>query len=111
ARVVLLAVFREHAGHHTSAAPALALAECGDLTPLDDIYKLWQPFVDQPGVYTYEPKLVRYLCAHGRRREWDLLYAIAESEIREKEKLPQGPSRVWSTVVGNAMYEKSPYTI
>jgi len=62
-------------------------------------------------VYTYEPKLVRYLCAHGRRREWDLLYAIAESEIREKEKLPQGPSRVWSTVVGNAMYEKSPYTI
>lgn len=110
ARKVLLDRFRRYPGNHTTAAPAFALAECGDLTPLDDLYELWNRYRNKPGHYLFEPKLIWYLCKHGRRREWNLLYDISMSEVEMKD-WPGGRSQVWGSVMNSAGYDMNPFAI
>ena len=107
----LRAYVRRYPGNHTSAIAGEMLAQHGDFTLIDEIYKTWHPFRDKPGHYLYDAKLIWHLCKYGKRREWDLLYDISVSEIAMKEKWPRGRSKAWGSVVEGAKATKTPMVI
>ena len=107
----LRAYVRRYPGNHTSAIAGEMLAQHGDFTLIDEIYKTWNPFRDKPGHYLYDAKLIWHLCKYGKRREWDLLYDISVSEIAMKEKWPGGRSKAWGSVVEGAKATKTPMVI
>ncbi len=106
----LRAYVRRYPGNHTSAIAGEMLAQHGDFTVIDEIYKTWHPFRDKPGHYLYEAKLIWYLCKYGKRREWDLLYDISASEF-EMKNWPGGRSRLWGSVMHSAGHAKNPFAI
>ncbi len=103
----LRAYVRRYPGNHTSAIAGEMLAQHGDFTLIDEIYKTWHPFRDKPGHYLYESVNIQYLCKYGRRREWELLHDISASELSIIDKWPGGRSMAYGSVVHN----KHPYAI
>ncbi|MBN9522550.1 hypothetical protein J0H58_29185 [bacterium] len=73
---------RQNPRNNVTAGPAFALAELGDLTPLDIIAEAWEAV--PPDGLICDLHIVAYLCAHGRRREWELLYLMATHPRREQ---------------------------
>lgn len=92
----------------TGAYAADALAELGDKSPVDIFYHEWKSWLDKPGLI-HDSHIAFYLCRHGGKREWELMHAISQKEMKE-HKGP-GDGAVWAAVVGSSVVETNPYAI
>jgi hypothetical protein len=95
---------KQHPYSHVAAYVANALAELGDTSSVDVFHDTWKATLGQAG-HIRESSIAHYLGKHGKRREWELMHAIATEELGGKD-VPQGGT-IWSAVV----YSTNPYAI
>jgi hypothetical protein len=90
----------------TSGLAATALGEFGDTYALD----LYHDELKSGRGSSYDRAgLAMYLCQYGRRRDWELLTAIAEAELRAG--LGPEDHAAWSIVMSGEKSDKNPYAI
>lgn len=87
---------------------ARALAQYGDLSPLEMYYQKYEESLHKGGII-YDSYVVFYMTDHGGRREWELLTKIAEREI--EKGLEAGHARVWPALVNCGKSRSSPWAI
>ncbi|HKB03621.1 MAG TPA: hypothetical protein VKD90_15465 [Gemmataceae bacterium] len=91
---------------YTSGHAATALGELGDPYALD----LYHDELKSGRGSSYDRAgLALYLCQYGRRRDWELLTATAEPELRAG--LGPDEHAVWSQVLWTETSDKNPYAI
>jgi hypothetical protein len=105
---VLRDMVREYRRSHVGAYAANALAELGDTSAVDVFYEEWKSWLGRPGLI-HDSNIVFYLCAHGKRREWELLYAIAVEEVGDGQRPANGV--VWAAVINSGQAETNPYAL
>lgn len=98
-------MLQQYRRSHVGAYVAAALAEFGDTSAVDVFYDEWK---SQPQI-TNDSGIAFYLCRYGQRREWELLYAISQDEIRRGETPSHGA--VWACVINSGQAETNPYAI
>lgn len=105
---VLRDLVKANPRNSTGAYAADALAELSDTSPVDIFYHEWKSCLDKPGLI-HDSHIAFYLCRHGGRREWELLYAISQNEMKEHK----GPwnGAVWAAVVSSSEADTNPYAI
>jgi hypothetical protein len=105
---VLRNMVKEYRRHHVGAYAADALAEFGDLSAVDIFYDAWKAWLGRPGII-YDSHIAFYLCKHGGRREWELLHAISQAEVRDGKG--PGDGAVWACAVNSGVAGTNPYAI
>ncbi len=105
---VLREMVKEHRHNHVGAYAANELAELGDTSAVDIFYDEWKLWLGRGGLI-HDPQIAFYLCAHGGRREWELLHAISLAELRDA----RGPAAgdVWAHAVSSREAGTNPYAI
>jgi hypothetical protein len=105
---VLRDMLKQNRRGHVGGYVADVLAELGDTSAVDLFYDEWKSWLGRPGLM-HDSKIAFYLCAHGKRREWELLHAIALEEIRAGKG--PGEGAVWACVVNSGKADKNPFAI
>lgn len=105
---VLRDMLKLHRRSHVGGYVADALAEVGDTSAVDVFYDEWKAWLGRPGLM-HDSKIAFYLCAHGKRREWELLHDISLKDIAAGKR--PGSGAVWADVVNSGQAEKNPYAI
>lgn len=105
---VLREMVKQDRRGHVGAYAADALAELGDTSAVDLFYDEWKSWLGRRGLI-HESKIAFYLCKHGGRREWELLYAISVSEVRDGKG--PGAGAVWACVVNSGRAGAKAYAI
>lgn len=105
---VLRKMVQENRGNHVGSYAADALVEFGDTSAVDVFYSTWKPSLNHSG-QIYDSHVAFYLCKHGRRREWELLYALSAKELVEDKIPPDGP--VWPCTINSGVAGTNPYAI
>jgi hypothetical protein len=105
---VLRDMLKQYRRSHVGAYVANALAEVGDSSAVDVFYDEWKSWLGRPGLI-HDSRIAFYLCAHGKRREWELLHAISLEELKEGKG--PGSGAVWAAVVNSGKAGTNPYAI
>lgn len=95
---VLRDMLKEYRRSHVGGYVADALAELGDMSAVDVFHDEWKARLGQSG-FEHDSKIAFYLCAHGKRREWELLHAISLEQVRDDKKVSTGV--VWADVINS----------
>lgn len=103
---VLRTIVRENRG--SVAFAARSLAEFDDFSPVDVLYARLKKSIDKPG-RAHGDGVVSYLTTYGTRREWELLYTLAEKEI--EQGLDVGAATVWPVLANCNKARSSPFAI
>jgi hypothetical protein len=106
---VLRDMVKQNRRSHVGAYAAGALAEFGDTSAVDVFYDEWKLWLGRPGLM-HDSHIAFYLCAHGKRREWELLHAISLEEIQNGGQ-GTGGWAVWAAVVNSPPAGTNPYAI
>lgn len=105
---VLRDMVKQYRHSHVGAYAADALAEFGDLSAVDVFYDECRSWLGRPDG-SHELYIAMYLCRHGKRREWELLHAIASEGVAADKGL--GSRGVLGTVVSNRWGANDPFAV
>ncbi len=94
---LLRGLVRTHWGH-LQAHAARSLAQFNDFSSLEVISTQWSKSLEKPGSQIYDSAVVFYLTEYGARRGWELLYKIAQMELKHGVG-GLGTGSVWAQLV------------
>jgi hypothetical protein len=83
---LLMEISRRHREPWQASEAATALWYAGEAAALSSFYDEWNAHLGRPGLDLH-PYITWYLCKHGGRREWELLYRLAGSPAHPGEDL------------------------
>lgn len=107
---VLRDMVKQHRNSHVGVSAADALAGLGDLSAVDVFHDECESWLGRPDG-NHELYLVLYLCRHGKRREWELLHAIASEGVATEKGKGLGSRGVLGTVVSNRWGANDPFAV